>query len=185
MTSPILWLDFRRVPLWTVLANALAEPAMGPLLGLGLCAALVAPVLPPAAVALSWLAGWAAAWIAFCARLVARLPGAQTSSLAVLVGFASVVGVALVIRRLPRWRRRLAVTLVAGAILVGASAWWALSGPPGLRQITGFHDEAHSAEWNGYRSSRLGLQYRVIYWVLAAEMCFQVISVTAHDYRRK
>ena len=131
VTSPILWLDFRRVPLWTVLANALAEPAMGPLLGLGLCAALVAPVLPPAAVALSWLAGWAAAWIAFCARLVARLPGAQTSSLAVLVGFASVVGVALVIRRLPRWRRRLAVTLVAGAILVGASAWWALSGPPG------------------------------------------------------
>ena len=61
----------------------------------------------------------------------------------------------------------------------------ALSGPPGLRQITGFHDEALSGKWNGYRSSRLGLQYRVIYRVLAAETCFQVISVTAHDYRRK
>ena len=61
----------------------------------------------------------------------------------------------------------------------------ALSGPLGLRQITGFHDEALSGKWNGYRSSRLGLQYRVIYRVLAAEMCFQVISVTAHDYRRK
>ena len=61
----------------------------------------------------------------------------------------------------------------------------ALSGPPGLRQITGFHDEVLSGEWKGYRSSRLGLQYRVIYRTLAAEMCFQVVSVTAHDYRRK
>ena len=60
-----------------------------------------------------------------------------------------------------------------------------LSGPPGLRQITGFHDEALSGEWRGYRSSRLGLQYRVIYRVLAADTCFQVISITAHDYRRK
>ena len=59
-----------------------------------------------------------------------------------------------------------------------------LSGPPGLRQIAGFHDEALSGEWKGYRSSRLGLQYRVIYRVLAADMLFQVISVTAHDYRR-
>jgi addiction module RelE/StbE family toxin len=59
-----------------------------------------------------------------------------------------------------------------------------LSGPPGLRQITGFHDEALSGEWKGYRSSRLGLQYRVIYRVLAAEMCFQVISLTVHDNRR-
>ena len=60
----------------------------------------------------------------------------------------------------------------------------ALSGPPGLRQIAGFHDEALSGEWKGYRSSRLGLQYRLIYRVLAADMLFQVISVTAHDYRR-
>jgi mRNA-degrading endonuclease YafQ of YafQ-DinJ toxin-antitoxin module len=60
----------------------------------------------------------------------------------------------------------------------------ALSGPLGLRQITGFHDEALSGEWKGHRSSRLGLQYRVIYRVLAAEMLFQVISVTARDYRR-
>jgi len=60
----------------------------------------------------------------------------------------------------------------------------ALSGPPGLRHITGFHDEALSGEWKGYRSSRLGLQYRVIYRVLAAEMLFQVISVTPHDDRR-
>ena len=38
-----------------------------------------------------------------------------------------------------------------------------LSGPPGLRLIRGFNDEALSGKWNGYRSSRLGLQYRVFY----------------------
>ena len=129
VTSPILWLDFRRVPLWTVLANALAEPVMGPLLGLGLCAALVAPILPPAAVALAWLAGWAAAWIALCARLVARLPGAQTSSLPLLLGIAGVVTLAAVLRRLPRWRRRPALTLVGVTVAVAAAAWWSLSRP--------------------------------------------------------
>lgn len=59
-----------------------------------------------------------------------------------------------------------------------------VSGPPGLRQIAGFHDESLSGQWKGHRSSWLGLQYRVIYRVLAADMLFQVIAVTAHDYRR-
>ena len=61
----------------------------------------------------------------------------------------------------------------------------AISGPPGLRQITGFHDEALAGEWKGYRSSRLGQQYRVIYSVVAESMTFQVFSITPHDYRRK
>jgi hypothetical protein len=59
-----------------------------------------------------------------------------------------------------------------------------ISGPPGLRMIKGFHDEALSGEWKGYRSSRLGIQYRVIYRVIAARQTFQVASITAHDYRR-
>ena len=59
-----------------------------------------------------------------------------------------------------------------------------LSGPPGLRLIKGFHDEALSGEWEGYRSSRLGIQYRVIYQFVAKEQLFQVVSITAHDYRR-
>ena len=80
VTAPILWLQFGAIPLWTVPANALAEPAMPVLLGCGLAAAVLAPVIPSAAVALSWLAGLAAAWIAFSARLVASLPYAQTSS---------------------------------------------------------------------------------------------------------
>ena len=59
-----------------------------------------------------------------------------------------------------------------------------ISGPPGLRLIKGFHDEALSGEWEDYRSSRLGLQWRVIYRVIANELMFQVASITAHEYRR-
>jgi len=59
-----------------------------------------------------------------------------------------------------------------------------LSGPPGVRLIHGFHDEALLGESKGYRSSRLGLQWRVIYRVVAKELLFQVASVAPHDYRR-
>jgi addiction module RelE/StbE family toxin len=60
----------------------------------------------------------------------------------------------------------------------------ALSGPRGLRLIKGFHDETLSGKWKGFRSSRLGDQWRVIYRLLAEELLFQVASITAHDYRR-
>jgi addiction module RelE/StbE family toxin len=60
----------------------------------------------------------------------------------------------------------------------------AISGPPGLRLIRGFNDEALSGEWVGHRSCRLGLKYRVIYQVLVKEQLFRVVFVTAHDYRR-
>ena len=59
-----------------------------------------------------------------------------------------------------------------------------LSGPQGLRAIKGFRDETLSGEWKGHRSSRLGLQWRVIYRVLANVLQIQVVQVTAHDYRR-
>ena len=58
-----------------------------------------------------------------------------------------------------------------------------LSGPSGLRMIKGFHDEALSGEWKGYRSSRLGLQWRVIYQVVADVLLIQVVHMTPHDYR--
>ncbi len=60
----------------------------------------------------------------------------------------------------------------------------ALSGPFGLRLIKGFHDETLAGKWKGFRSSRLGDQWRVIYCVIAEELLFQVASITAHDYRR-
>jgi competence protein ComEC len=137
-TAPILWLDFRRVPIWTVLANAMAEPAIAPLLGFGLAAAVVAPVLPGAAAALSWLAGWAAAWIAFSARVVAQLPFASTASPWVLVaGVAAILGV-LGLRRLPVWRRRSAWTVIVAVGVISISWWLTRPGavwtpPAGLR----------------------------------------------------
>jgi addiction module RelE/StbE family toxin len=60
-----------------------------------------------------------------------------------------------------------------------------ISGPSGLVAIHGFHDEALSGEWKGYRSSRLNLQYRVIYRVASSQQLFQVVEVTPHDYRRR
>jgi addiction module RelE/StbE family toxin len=58
------------------------------------------------------------------------------------------------------------------------------SGPEGLRKVTGYHDEALSGEWKGYRSSRLNEQYRVIYRTSPREMIVLVKRVTPHDYRR-
>jgi addiction module RelE/StbE family toxin len=60
-----------------------------------------------------------------------------------------------------------------------------VSGPQGLRLIRGFNDEALRGEWKGHRSSRLGLQYRVIYRVEAEQLQVMVLELTPHDYRRK
>ena len=60
-----------------------------------------------------------------------------------------------------------------------------ISGPEGLKLIKGFHDEALSGEWDGYRSSRLNRQYRVIYEIKNDELYVRVFRVTPHDYRRK
>ena len=60
-----------------------------------------------------------------------------------------------------------------------------ISGPQGLKKIKGLRDEALAGEWKGYRSSRLNLQYRVIYKVEGDKVLVQVENVTPHDYRRK
>ena len=61
----------------------------------------------------------------------------------------------------------------------------AISGPAGLKQIKGFNDEALRGEWKGHRSSRLNIQYRIIYKIENEQLFVKVIKVTAHDYRRK
>jgi len=60
-----------------------------------------------------------------------------------------------------------------------------ISGPDGLKQIKGFRDEAIRGEWKGHRSSRLNIQYRVIYKIERDLVLVQVVNVTPHDYRRK
>ncbi|MDD4735247.1 MAG: type II toxin-antitoxin system mRNA interferase toxin, RelE/StbE family [Kiritimatiellae bacterium] len=59
-----------------------------------------------------------------------------------------------------------------------------LTGPEGLRLIKGFHDEALKGQWLGHRSSRLELQFRLIYRVEDNKLYARVINITAHDYRR-
>ena len=60
-----------------------------------------------------------------------------------------------------------------------------LSDPQGLRQIRGFHDESLKSRWKGHRSSRLNQQYRVLYRVESKRILVEVVSVTAHDYRKR
>ena len=58
-----------------------------------------------------------------------------------------------------------------------------VSGPTGLRLIKGFHDEALRGEWKEHRSSRLNIQYRVIYKIEKELVLVKVVNVTPHDYR--
>ena len=60
-----------------------------------------------------------------------------------------------------------------------------ISGPQGLKQIRGFNDEALSGKWKGFRSSRLNIQYRVIYKVQNKQVLVEVYKVTPHDYGRR
>lgn len=60
-----------------------------------------------------------------------------------------------------------------------------ISGPQGLRAIKGLQDKSLKGEWKGHRSSRLGQQYRVFYRIEKDIVLVQVVSITAHDYRRK
>ena len=53
-------------------------------------------------------------------------------------------------------------------------------GPSNLRVIRGFRDEALSGAWEGYRSSRLNLQWRVIYFVENDKISVTVEKVTPH-----
>jgi len=59
-----------------------------------------------------------------------------------------------------------------------------ISGPQGLRLIAGFKDEALKGDWQGFRSSRLNIQYRVIYRIEREQVLVQVVNVTPHDHRR-
>lgn len=61
----------------------------------------------------------------------------------------------------------------------------AQEGPAGLKVFPGFNDEALSGDWKGFRSSRLSLQYRVIYSSDKDLVRILVVDITAHDYKRR
>ncbi len=96
VTAPVLWFRFGQLPLLTIPANALAEPAMSIVLELAFVTAGVGLVDPSAATLLAWCNGWVTAYIAGCARLIGSLPGAQLAvsdptSPQALAGAAAVV----------------------------------------------------------------------------------------------
>ncbi len=55
-------------------------------------------------------------------------------------------------------------------------------GPAKLREFPGFHDEKLKGDRAGQRSSRLSLQYRVIYEVERKQVTVFVLELTPHDY---
>jgi len=70
-------------------------------------------------------------------------------------------------------------------ILVRYEAWKRiveLEGPSGLRLIKGFCDEALKGNLQGFRSSRLNLQWRVVYKVETEVLEIYVIEITPHKY---
>lgn len=140
VTAPILWLQFGSIPVYSILANALAFPVVAPLLGLALMCAGLDPVFPTAAAVLAWANGWLAAYLAWCARLVGGFPHAEATSLRALLVIVAGVALAWAAARIrpPRAPRVVALGLVVTVLLLG---WRApiLSGsraappPDGLR----------------------------------------------------
>jgi mRNA-degrading endonuclease RelE of RelBE toxin-antitoxin system len=55
-------------------------------------------------------------------------------------------------------------------------------GPEKLKEFPGFHDEKLKGNRAGQRSSRLSLQYRVIYTVERDIITVLVLEITPHNY---
>ncbi len=55
-------------------------------------------------------------------------------------------------------------------------------GPEKLREFPGFKDEKLKGNRQGHRSSRLSLQYRIIYTVEREMVNVYVLEITPHQY---
>jgi len=55
-------------------------------------------------------------------------------------------------------------------------------GPDKLREFPGFHDEKLKGDREGQRSSRLNIQYRIIYSIEKEVVSVYVIDITPHKY---
>ncbi len=122
-TAPLLLWHFEAVPVYSMVSNVAAFPAVAPLLGLALATVAIEPVSPSLASTLAWVEGWLAAYLAGVARFVAGLPYAQLEAraFAALAVFAA----ALVWAARRRRGRRVAAAVVI--VLAGAAfAGWRL-----------------------------------------------------------
>ena len=55
-------------------------------------------------------------------------------------------------------------------------------GPQKLKEFPGFNDESLKGQGKAQRSSRLNIQYRVIYAVESETVTVFVFEITPHDY---
>jgi plasmid maintenance system killer protein len=55
-------------------------------------------------------------------------------------------------------------------------------GPDKLKEFPGFHDEKLKGDREGQRSSRLNIQYRIIYSIEKEVVTVYVIDITTHKY---
>ncbi|MET0433897.1 MAG: ComEC/Rec2 family competence protein [Cellulomonas sp.] len=101
--APVLLVLTPAVPVYSVLANVAAAPAVAPATVGGLVAAVLGPWWPAAAACCAQAAGAACWWIAAVARTTAGLPGAQVAWVAgppgqVLLACACAAAIVLVLR---------------------------------------------------------------------------------------
>ena len=135
-TLPILVAMGGAVGWVSVPANLAAMPVVPAITMLGLGAAGLAPLLPALAGVLAWLASWPALWIARVATTAPALPLSAfpwpegwTGVLLLALAGLGVVGGWRVIRRLPRWGRRIVAIALSTTIVMthlqppGARGW--------------------------------------------------------------
>ncbi len=70
-------------------------------------------------------------------------------------------------------------------VLIRYEAWKRiveLSGPQGLKLISGFNDEALKGQRKGFRSSRLNIKWRLIYKVEKEVLEVYILEITPHKY---
>lgn len=89
-TAPLIVSLSGTVPVWGIIANVVAEPAVPIATIAGIAGALLAPLSIPVASVCARVSSWATAWIAGTARLCANLPG---NGVAVPGGASTVVGI--------------------------------------------------------------------------------------------
>lgn len=93
--GPVLLVVRPQVGAYTLLANLLVAPAVGPATVFGVAAALLAPLWPGAALVLAHLGGAACWWIATVARVVSGAPAATIGWAPGAVGVVALTAVSL------------------------------------------------------------------------------------------
>ncbi|OJV76629.1 MAG: hypothetical protein BGO37_11370 [Cellulomonas sp. 73-92] len=93
--GPVLLAVRPQIGAYTLLANVLVAPAVGPATVCGVAAALLAPVWPGAALVLAHLGGAACWWIAAVARAVSAAPAATVGWAPGAVGVVALAAVSI------------------------------------------------------------------------------------------